>query len=226
MKKKIYNTRLPAVAGVFVVLIMMHSNLLAQNEIKSDKTSAVKKQPRTALLMKQSERINQKFDKFFEKPNPKVATWIALVPGLGQIYNKKYWKLPIVYAGFAATGYFAFSNRDYYIDYREAYICKIELEDECEDPLAQAYSANDLLSLRDYYRRNMELSFIIMAAWYVLQILDATVDAHLYYWQIDEETTLSVQPAIDPTAFTGNSITGQPPGSKKAFNGVTVSLRF
>ncbi len=217
---------MPALAGVFVVFVMMNSSLLAQNEIKSDNTAVEKKQPRTAMLMKQSERINQKFDKFFEKPNPKVATWLALLPGLGQIYNKKYWKLPIVYAGFAATGYFAFSNRSYYIDYREAYICKVEQEDECENPLAQAYSENDLVSLRDYYRRNMELSFIIMAAWYILQMLDATVDAHLYYWQIDEETTLSVQPAIDPTAFVGKNRTGQPPGSTKTFNGVTVSLRF
>ena len=71
----------------------------------------------------------------------------------------------------------------------------------------------------------MELSFIIMGVWYILQILDATVDAHLYYWEIDESTTLHVMPSVDPV-----SLTAQPspynPAKAPAFSGFTVSLKF
>ena len=214
-------------AGLLLALLLVCSNSFAQSKPGESTTLVEKKKPRTALFMNASERINRNFEKFFEKPDPKVATWMALFPGLGQIYNKKYWKLPIVYAGFGVLGYFGFSNRSYYIDYREAYNCKVELGEDCDNPLAQRYSAEDLQSIRDYYRRNMELSFIFTGVWYILQILDATVDAHLYYWEVDDETTLSVQPVINPAAFSGkNSELMQTPGVEKTFNGFTVSLKF
>ena len=206
---------------------MVHVASFGQNKHGEKQTVVAKKQPRTALFMNASTKVNRKFDKFFEKPDPKVATWMGLFPGLGQIYNKKYWKLPIVYAGFGVLGYFGFSNRSYYIDYREAYNCKIELGEDCENPLAQRYSAGDLQSIRDYYRRNMELSFIFAGLWYILQILDATVDAHLYYWEVDDETTLSVQPVISPEAFSGKNTGFMPAkGGQKTFNGFMVSLKF
>ena len=93
----------------------MHFNLFAQDDLKNDSISINEKQYRTAFLMKQSLHVNQKFEDFFNESNPKTATYLALVPGLGQIYNKKYWKLPIVYGGFAIIGYFAITNLNYYI---------------------------------------------------------------------------------------------------------------
>ena len=227
MKRNPHKTKILIVVGLFAAFLMMHSVSFGQSKSKQGQISKVKKQPRTALFMNASMKVNRNFEKFFEKPDPKVATWMGLFPGLGQIYNKKYWKLPIVYAGFGVLGYFGFSNRNYYIDYREAYNCKIELGEDCENPLAQRYSADDLQSIRDYYRRNMELSFIFAGVWYILQILDATVDAHLYYWEVDDETTLSVQPVINPAAFSGKNSGIMPvQGGQKVFNGFTVSLKF
>jgi hypothetical protein len=148
--------------------------------------------------------------------SPKKATYLALVPGLGQIYNKKYWKLPIVYAGFAATGYYAITNRTQYLKFNEAYICRADgdqnslittydpstgvfitsVDDlKCSD-LSRKYNADQLKSFRDYYRRNMELSYIVMGAWYVLQILDAAVDAHLYYWEVNDDISLRIEPTM------------------------------
>ncbi len=148
--------------------------------------------------------------------SPKKATYLALIPGLGQIYNKKYWKLPIVYAGFAATGYFAITNRTEYLKFNDAYICRADgyqnslittydpstgafvtsVNDlKCSD-LSRKYNADQLKSFRDYYRRNMELSYIVMGAWYVLQILDAAVDAHLYYWEVNDDISLMIEPTI------------------------------
>lgn len=209
----------------WLALLLMPIFVLAQKDIKTDSLKTEGKQYRTALFMKQSQRINQKIDTFFNKPNPKTATYLSLFPGLGQIYNKKYWKLPIVYAGFGVIGYFAFDNRNYYLQFKEAYTCKINEGDDCENPLAQNYTAQNLQTIRDGYRRNMELSFIVMGLWYVLQMLDATVDAHLYYWEIDETTTLQVQPNIQPASWMAQpSFSNALPSP--AFNGITVSLKF
>ncbi len=155
--------------------------------------------------------------------SPKKATWLALMPGAGQIYNKKYWKLPIVYAGFGVAGYFAFSNRSNYKTYNEAYVCKASLEDECTNDLAQRYSASQLKTLRDYYRRNMELSFILMGVWYIIQILDATVDAHLYYWNVDDNLSVKVEPVIQiPGNYNSINLSDGLP----AHNGLKISVNF
>lgn len=159
--------------------------------------------------------------------SPKKATYLALVPGLGQIYNKKYWKLPIVYAGFAATGYLGTINRKEFLLYNEAYKCKL-LEDndesgeyECTNEEAQNYTSDELKSLKDFYRRNMELSFIVMGAWYVLQLLDASVDAHLYYWEINEDLNVNIQPVAQPIIPSMVQ-----PGQNLQYNGIKVSFNF
>jgi hypothetical protein len=161
-----------------------------------------------------------------KKHSPKKATYLALVPGLGQIYNKKYWKLPIVYAGFAATGYFGITNRKEFLLYNEAYKCSlIETEDDddivCDNELAAKYTSDELKSLKDYYRRNMELSFIVMGAWYVLQLLDASVDAHLYYWEINEDLNVNIQPVTQPIIPSMAQ-----PGQNLQYNGIKVSFNF
>ena len=151
----------------------------------------------------------------------KKATYWALLPGAGQIYNKKYWKLPIVYAGFGVTGYFAFANRNEYLIYNEAYTCSVLEGDDCTNELTDRYSSDELKSIKDYYRRNMELSFIIMGAWYILQILDASVDAHLYYWEVNEDISFDIQPVAQPV------IPGlQQPGKEIPYNGIKVSFKF
>lgn len=155
--------------------------------------------------------------------SPKKATYWALLPGAGQVYNKKYWKLPIVYAGFGASSYYAFANRKEYLLYNEAYTCSVLEGDDCTNELANKYSSEDLKYRKDFYRRNMELSFIIMSAWYVLQILDASVDAHLYYWEVNEDLTVDVQPIIQPRT---NGLMPMEMGQKPAFNGIKVSFKF
>ncbi len=155
--------------------------------------------------------------------SPHKATLMALAPGLGQIYNKKYWKLPIVYAGFGVTGYFAITNGQEYRKYRDAYNCSVTLEDECTNELAEKYSSDDLQTIKDYYRRNMELSYIIMGAWYVLQMLDATVDAHLYYWEVNDNLSVRVDPMIQPIQM-AQPASGLP--GNVSPNGVRITVSF
>lgn len=132
--------------------------------------------------------------------SPKTATWLALIPGAGQAYNRKYWKMPIVYAGFGATIYFAVTNGDDYHLYRDAYDYKMGIHtDVSQHAIEEAakYTPDNLITLRDYYRRNMELSWIITAVWYVLQIIDANVDAHFFYYEIGDDLTLHFEPQFN-----------------------------
>lgn len=153
--------------------------------------------------------------------SPKKATYLALIPGAGQIYNKKYWKVPIVYAGFGVMGYFAIANRKEYLIYNEAYTCSVLEGDDCTNDLTDRYSSDELKSIKDYYQRNMELSFIIMGAWYVLQILDASVDAHLYYWEVNEDLSVDIQPVVQPIIPRLKQ-----PGQEIPYNGIKVRFKF
>ncbi len=179
------------------------------------------------------------------KHSPKKATLLALIPGAGHIYNKKYWKLPIVYAGFAVTGYYASWNRSNYLKFNQAYRCKVNNPDnqlvtsynpaddsyscsvnnkvECENELAQRYELDQLEAYRDSYRRDMEFSFILMGLWYVIQMLDATVDAHLYYWNVNEDLSVRLEPVImQPDITIPMSI----PGNTVNHNGLKISVNF
>ncbi len=152
-----------------------------------------------------------------KKHSPRKATmYSTLVPGLGQIYNRKYWKLPILYAGFGVMTYFIVTNTDSYLDYRCAYIESVNGNYNGNySELVNRYSEAELLSATDYYRRNLELSILITALWYVLNIIDATVDAHLYTYNINENLSLRVAPDLLPPA---NAFKIQP--------GLKLSFRF
>ena len=153
-----------------------------------------------------------------KKHNPTKATiYSAVLPGLGQIYNRKWWKVPIIYAGFGVMTYFIVTNTDEYLNYRCAYIEKLNgnTNGNYADLVAR-YSEEELLSASEYYRRNMELSILITAVWYILNIIDATVDAHLYTYDINENLSLKVSPGLLPPAT--NSFQIQP--------GIKLSLKF
>ena len=164
-------------------------------------------------------------DTLYREHSPKKATYLALIPGAGQIYNKKYWKLPIIYAAFGTVTYFEVKNHKEYIKYKEAYKCKIDLGDACENELANKYPAEDLKYIRNYYRRNYQLMFIIGGAVYILQIVDAVVDAHLYYWDVSKDISLRIDPVINvvPQAKSREIV---PYGGEPVMNGLKLSVKF
>ncbi len=130
---------------------------------------------------------------------------MALLPGMGQAYNHKYWKMPFVYAGFGVIGYFAVVNQNEYTKYSLAYTCKIS-DPNCTNPISLKYQESTLRTIRDYYRRNLQLSYIVMGAWYMLQMIDANVDAHLSHWDISDNLTLDVTPIIGPVPNKSSSL--------------------
>jgi len=121
----------------------------------------------------------------------------AALPGLGQYYNKKYWKIPIVYTGFSTLAYFSIINKQEYVKYRDAYSLKLELNGTVANiPLIDNYTKEQLLSMREYYQSNLELNYILFGAFYLLQIIDAAVDAHLYQYDINDNLSFGIDPII------------------------------
>lgn len=141
-------------------------------------------------------------------PNSNRATWLAMVfPGAGQIYNRKYWKLPIVYGGFVGCAYALNWNNKMYKDYSQAYLDIMD-----DDPNTKSYE--DFLPLnssisgqeerfkeifrkrKDIYRRQRDLSIFAFIGVYLLSVIDAYVDAELSDFDISKDIGLKVEPAI------------------------------
>ena len=135
----------------------------------------------------------------------KAAIMSACLPGLGQIYNRTGWKVPIVYAGLGGIGYFSYRNFSEYRSYLHAYEYKTgDLPDgvtlsEYETELANKYAEGQLQTYKESYRRNFELFTILTVAWYGLNIVDAVVDGHLYTYDISDDLSINVDPYLRTT---------------------------
>lgn len=123
----------------------------------------------------------------------KATMYSAVVPGLGQIYNEKYWKLPIIY-GLTGVFIYAFDfNNNQYNKYKNAF-AEFDTGKITE---FEGYTDKDIiLRLKDNYRRNRDLNVIALAGIYMLNIIDATVDAHLFNYDISEDLSLNIQPSL------------------------------
>jgi len=133
-----------------------------------------------------------------KKHSPKTASWLALIPGAGQIYNKKYWKLPIVYAGLGTTSFLIYYYHDLTSMYRKEYVARVGKDTVNFNPkLTDIISDEGVLAQRNKYRRNMEICVAACAVVYLLSIIDAAVDAHLFYYDISENLSMSVRPNIN-----------------------------
>lgn len=139
-----------------------------------------------------------KADKETEKHDPNIALRRSLIlPGWGQIYNRKAWKLPFLYGGFAATTFFIIDNHRSYRQNREIVICK--QDSNCVDP-SPDFSLDNIITVRDFHRRWRDLNVIFTALLYTIQVIDAYVDAHLMEFDISNDLSMKVMPGlqVDP----------------------------
>lgn len=129
-----------------------------------------------------------------------AALLSTVLPGAGQVYNHKYWKVPIIYAAFAGLGYMVKINNDAYNNYKQAYIYRTDSDPATIDSYVNKYSAENLLTLKNSYQRSRDFAIIGVAAVYVLNIVDAAVDAHLFTFDVSNNLSLRVCPAFIYTA--------------------------
>ena len=161
------------------------------------------------------------------KPDPKKAVLMALVPGLGQIYNRKFWKLPIVYGGLMGCMYAVTWNNRNYQDYSTAYKDIMMDAEEPNRPVEEFHTSwqdflgvgydpkewvtntnfqTQLKNRKDYYRRYRDLSIIITVGVYALSIIDAYVDAQLFDFDISPDLSMHWEPSVTPqTAYSSRS---------------------
>lgn len=185
-----------------------------------------------SLLAQPIAKAQQQLQKAFV-PKPTKALWLSLVlPGAGQIYNRKYWKLPIIYGGFLGCAYALTWNQMMYRDYSQAYLDIMD-----DDPNTKSYL--DMLPPRyditgredqfkkifkrkkDFYRRYRDLSAFCFIGVYLLSVVDAYVDAQLSEFDISPDLSMKVEPAVIGTP----KLMGGTTSGRVAY-GVGCSLRF
>ena len=177
------------------------------------------------------EEVKPAKDRATWMPSPKKALWLALViPGGGQIYNRKYWKLPIVYGGIIGCLYAMNWNNNMYKDYSQAYL---DLTDK--DPATQSYNMflhlgtqiddsskdryKDIFKKRkDKFRRWRDLSFFVLLGVYALSVIDAYVDAELSNFDISKDLSLKVEPTILNNRSSSNPLDGSSLGLQCSLN--------
>ena len=164
----------------------------------------------SAPVLKESEvpadSLKKEIDQKIWGPNPTKATWLALViPGGGQIYNRKYWKLPIFYGGFAGCAYALTWNSKMYKDYSTAYKDAMNgnmQSSSITDLLPPGYKISEtqlkelLRKRKDTYRRYRDLSIFAFIGVYLLSVIDAYVDAELSNFDITPDLSMKVEPAV------------------------------
>ena len=221
-------------ALLLTVVILATARAEAQTDSTAYKTDPLEKIAELPLLVNDTvlKTKKPKRDSSTWSPDPQRALWLALViPGGGQIYNRKYWKLPLVYGGFMGCLYAMSWNNMMYKDYSQAYLDIMD-----SDPTTQSYnrflhfgmtidSSNEerykkiFKSRKDKYRRWRDMSFFCLIGVYALSVIDAYVDAELSQFDISDDLSLKVEPTLMNNGNSGNILEG-------SSIGVNVGLRF
>lgn len=222
------NMKRSLLIGIYVVASVFTVALFGQGDtIAAATQDTIRKMSEPLILgdtlgSSEKEQYNKKVEvKFVEdfQPDPtKAVIYSAIFPGLGQIYNKKYWKLPIVYGGFMGVVYAVSWNGNMYNDYKNGYK-DIMLDHYTmkrwhnlvgEDPsiIVDDYSKlsywqDRLKRNRDVFRRNRDLAIIVGVGLYALCMIDAYVDAHLYNFTVSPDLSMTMAPVVwGPSSMT------------------------
>jgi hypothetical protein len=132
-----------------------------------------------------------------QRHSPRKATLLsAIVPGAGQIYNRRYWKAPIAWLGLGTCVYFIRENTREYRRYKDAYIALADGDANTVDEFNGRFSAPQVLEVTDTYRRWRDLSYIAFGLVYMLNVVDATVDAYFVRFDVGGDLSLEAAPSL------------------------------
>jgi hypothetical protein len=183
--------------AIILLLFLSSEKLMAQDSLRVTNDSVqMDAGPDTVLLKSYAARYDPR----------KALLYAAVVPGLGQIYNKKYWKLPLVYGGFFGIGYAINFYQQNYKEYKVQLFYNLDHgipEDESDPNDPSGYTTSQLRTIVDKSRRERDFWVIMMGAMYILQMVDAHVDAHLKEFDLNPNLRVSIQPGIDQSELLG-----------------------
>ena len=156
----------------------------------------------TTYIFGQDNFIENETLKSFIKTNPKKASTLsAILPGLGQIYNKQYWKVPVIYGGYLVIGHYIKFNNGMYHEFRNALLLELDDIESTINPFPN-FSKSSLERNMDFWRRNRDLLIIFTGVYYLLNIVDAHVFAHLSEFNINENLTMKIKPTVEKIQMT------------------------
>lgn len=197
---------------IFYLLISLFFLSNTYSQVPAENTVAIKDSSAT-----KKSKVDTAKQKIYD---PKVAARrSAIIPGWGQAYNKKYWKIPIIYAGLGVTGYIFVNNIKIYKEYKFAYSARVKAGppdyDSTDyhqlDNVYKVLSPNSIRSARDEFRRYVDYSALVFILLWGLNVIDATVDAHLKNFDVSPDLSLQIRPGYSDMART---------------NGVSLVLTF
>ena len=216
---------------LFVIIALLAMALTGHAQEEAELVTDTLRTDEVSIMIDSTKQVKLPRDWSTWKPNPQRALWLALVlPGAGQIYNRKYWKLPIFYGGFMGCIYALTWNNMMYKDYSQAYL---DLMDT--DPSTNSYNkflhlgveiteANEnrfkqiFKNRKDKYRRWRDMSIFVMVGVYALSVIDAYVDAELSEFDISKDLSLEVRPTVIPNYAGGNPLQAQSVGLSCCLN--------
>lgn len=186
----------------------IRAGIIPTNDTLHVQNDTVKKEVRVIGPADTSSGAIVKKKHVFEPIPKKAGLFSAIIPGSGQIYNRQYWKAPLVYGAAAAGIYFFSFNYDKYTTYKKAYFGRLTnggntLESESEE--LKRYTTNDLKTLQDEYRKYLDMTVMFSALGYAVQIIDAIASAHLRNFDMSRDISFQFKPTAQPT-YAGNGI--------------------
>lgn len=184
----------------FSLFLLLQTGLL----IAQEPPDTLQQQREDPVVLTDEPIENITTDSLRERPQF-AAMYSAALPGLGQVYNKKYWKLPIVYGSVAVLAYFLNYNHQLYIQNRNSLIA-IRDGDPRTQPHDPKYTETSYERATDYWRRNRDLLIIGAIVLYALNIVEAHVDAHLSAFTSEGDLSLKIQPTLERTVMNSNLI--------------------
>ncbi len=172
----------------FLPLLLTFSLLLGVNILFA--------QTEESLVLESEDKLQTNVSDTIQGHSPRKATiYSAILPGAGQFYNKKYWKIPVVYTVLGGLGYFIYHNHTNYTFNRDSYLEEAAKETP-NTLLLNTYELNT-----EYYRRNRDLTVVFTALAWALNVIDAHVDAHFVNYDISPDLSLNLEPGFIPISF-------------------------
>ena len=170
-----------------------------------------------SVRLRQAKADTVNLKSYADRYKPGRATLLAaILPGAGQVYTKKYWKLPLVYGGLGASAYAIGFYQDGYLQYRGELFYNLNngLESESDLNPNTGFSTSQLRTIVDRYRRERDFMILVFVGVYVLQIIDAHVDAHLKEFDLNPNLHVRIEPSFNNEMLTGRT------------GGISLKLRF
>ena len=183
--------------GFLFLLVVTGFQTSAQDSLIVERDTIVQQGPDTVAIRSYAKRFDPR----------KAILFAAILPGLGQAYNKKYWKLPLVYGGIFAIGYYINSYNNLYTEYKGYLFDNLEQggQDENFENQEINLTTAQLRTVVDQARRERDLMIILMGGMYILQLVDAHVDSHLKEFDLNPKLQVRIEPTMQQDAWTGRT---------------------